>query len=538
MGYPFTKGTVCDGILVCHWHHWQFDLKSGACFVGGGDDVRTFPVEVKQGDVFVGISDDGSGAARDSMIDRGQRILERGLKDASPFLIAKAVVALSESGLSHLEIIRQGLVYGAGKTMDGWSSGVTILTLAGNLWDETAVKDHHLFLTHGLAQIGRKTSFRSSRPRIEPFPGRNAVDVPTLKRWFRRFITQRDIAAAERILVTLVDRGCGKEVIADFLFTAATDFYFTGDGHALDFANKTLEALDWVGWDNAPSLLRPIVVDLATRARHEEESLWAPSVSLLNEVFSRLDEIWAENQENEAGLNITSFAHDLVGRDFQETVPLVEETLRSGVDPRQLCRALTYAGALRVVRFHLKNEGDWHAVANLYSYAHALYQAFQVAPSRDLLRGIFHGVVYANLIRFLNMPEAQVPAPSDGLKDRFSGPKAMLNRLQELADFQKVQEAELLVNHYVRDGNDMGALWRGLTHILLREDAELHMFQVLEAALRHFDLADDAEEKRIHLLAATRYITAQKVMKAILWSTENAEKLQRGEMLSDRQDED
>ena len=60
----------------------------------------------------------------------------------------------------------------------------------------------------------------------------------------------------------------------------------------------------------------------------------------------------------------------------------------------------------------------------------------------------------------------------------------------------------------------------------------------LEVALRHFDLADDPEEKRIHLLAATRYIAAQKVMKGILWSTENAERLQRGDLLSEREDDD
>ena len=60
---------------------------------------------------------------------------------------------------------------------------------------------------------------------------------------------------------------------------------------------------------------------------------------------------------------------------------------------------------------------------------------------------------------------------------------------------------------------------------------------MLEVAFRHYDLATDPEEKRIHLLAATRYITAQKVMKNILWSTENAERLQRGDLLSERDDD-
>ena len=64
------------------------------------------------------------------------------------------------------------------------------------------------------------------------------------------------------------------------------------------------------------------------------------------------------------------------------------------------------------------------------------------------------------------------------------------------------------------------------------------MFQVLEVAYQHFDITSDDEEKRMHLLAATRYITAQKLMKNILWSTENAERLARGELLSERDDDD
>ena len=63
------------------------------------------------------------------------------------------------------------------------------------------------------------------------------------------------------------------------------------------------------------------------------------------------------------------------------------------------------------------------------------------------------------------------------------------------------------------------------------------MFRVLEVAYRHYELSDDPEEQRMHMLAATRYITAQKVMKGILWSTENAERLQRGDLLSERDDD-
>ena len=140
-------------------------------------------------------------------------------------------------------------------------------------------------------------------------------------------------------------------------------------------------------------------------------------------------------------------------------------------------------------------------------------------------------------LRWLNMPAARLPREGQRLDETFASEDEMLDRLQEFADFQKVFEAEVLVSQYLEEGYDIAKLRHTLAHIMLREDAELHMFQVLEVAFRHYDLSDDPQEKRMHLLAATRYITAQKVMKGILWSTENAERLQRGELLSERDDD-
>lgn len=538
MGYPMTKGSIRDGILICHWHHWEFDLKSGGCFLSGGDDLKAFPVEVRDDGVYVGLAPGERAAAQRRLIDRGMRTLEQGLKDRSAFLIAKAVTALRQAGATPQEIIQQGLFYGTRKTREGFSSGVAILTIAANMWDDIDAKDQNLFLVHGLNQIANRAGGSSRRQRFPFPPTSEETDLETLKRWFRRFIDQRDAGAAERILLTLHDRGQEPAVLADFVFSAATDFYFTGDGHALDFANKMFEGLDYVGWCGAHEILRPAVVDLVGRTRHEETSRWQDSVPVLEDVFGRLDEIWEENRANEAALDIPAYAQFMLGESFGPIVADIEAKLRAGVNPLDLCRAMTYAGAWRTVRFHLKNEGDWHDVANIYSYAHALYRAFCLAPSKELLRGIFHGAVFMTYLRWLNMPAARMPQPGQRLDETFAAPQKMLDRLSEFADFQKVYEAELLVNQYLEEGHDLTALRHALAHITLREDAELHMFQVLEVAFRHAEMAVDAEERRIHLLAATRYVTAQKLMKSILWSTENAERLQRGELLSEREDED
>ena len=539
MGYPMSKGSIRDGVLICPWHHWEFDLKSGGCFQTFGDDLKAFPVEIrKDGYLYVGLSRGEREATKRRMIDQGKRALERGLKDRSNFFIAKAVTALRNSGATPNEIIQQGLYYGTNKSSDGWSSGVTILALAANMWNDVDKKDHNLFLVHALSQISRRTT-GSSRTYRSPFPQNGQEhDLPTLKRWFRYFIDKRHDGAAERILLTLNDRGHSKSTIADFIFTAATDYYFTGDGHALDFANKMFESLDYVEWEGAHEILRPIIIDLTSRTRHEETSRWADALPVLEPIFARIDDIWQDNQDNQSELDVASFTQVMLEDDFVPVLDQIEKKLRSGVTPTDICRAMTYASAIRIARFHLKNEGDWHDVANIYSYAHGLYCAFQYTSSPELLRGIFHGAVFLTYLRWLNMPSARIPRNGQHLAENFNNPKQMLERLKEFADFQKVFEAEILVNQYLQEGYDVQQLKYTLAHILLREDAELHMFQVLEVAYRHYEITKDIEEKRMHLLAATRYITAQKLMKNILWSTENAERLARGELLSERDDED
>jgi len=39
-------------VLTCPWHHWQFDLRTGEN-VTGGERIRTYPIEVRDGRVTV-----------------------------------------------------------------------------------------------------------------------------------------------------------------------------------------------------------------------------------------------------------------------------------------------------------------------------------------------------------------------------------------------------------------------------------------------------------------------------------------------------
>jgi len=52
---PLAEGYVEDGSLVCPWHGWRYDVRTGTTDHPNAD-VRTFPAKIQAGEVLVSIS--------------------------------------------------------------------------------------------------------------------------------------------------------------------------------------------------------------------------------------------------------------------------------------------------------------------------------------------------------------------------------------------------------------------------------------------------------------------------------------------------
>lgn len=56
-GYPLSEGSLGEPCtLTCNWHNWKFDLASGDTLVGG-DKLRLYPVELRNGNIWVDVTD-------------------------------------------------------------------------------------------------------------------------------------------------------------------------------------------------------------------------------------------------------------------------------------------------------------------------------------------------------------------------------------------------------------------------------------------------------------------------------------------------
>ena len=519
MGFPLDRGTVSNGILTCHWHHARFDLSSGGTFDPFADDVRSFPVSVVDGEVWVDPSPPES-----DPVPRWSRRLEDGMEHNIRLVIAKSVLGLNSASADYTVPLTIGAEFGTTYSDSGWGQALSMMTCSANMLDYLSPGDRSLALYQGIRHVAAECAGRPPRFLVDPLPtGETRPEV--FKQWFRGFIEVRDDEGAERCLRTAIDLGISQREIADMIFAAATDRIYIDAGHVVDFCNKAFELLDHIGWEHAGLVLTSLVNGMASARRSEELNSWRNPidlVSMVQEARAALPDLWAEgeasrgdqlnaghvNQDDESALVATILEDDPAA-----TMNALKEAVRSGATAEQLGSAVAYAAFLRMARFHTSNEfGDWDTVHNTLTAANALHQALIRAPSVELVRAVFDTAISVYLDRFLNMPAQRLPEPNGAgaTGDPVSEYGAGLGQeiLDTMNSQQQVEQSARLVTDYVAGSGDPDSVLAVLAHAMLREDSTFHHFQIVDAAIKQYELRRGTDSARHVLVGMSRFLAA------------------------------
>ena len=525
MGFPLDRGSVSDGILTCHWHHARFDLASGGTFNPFADDVRSFPIAVVDGQVWV----DPRPKQRDEAAHWSARLRD-GLEHNIRLVSAKSVLGLHAAGADYRVPLRIGAEFGATYTAAGWGPAMTILTATANILPHLTEDDRPLALYQGLLHVSRECAGRPPRFVVDPLPtGETRPEV--FKQWFHNFIDVRDEDAAERCLRTAIELGLPARDIADMIFAASTDHIYLDAGHTLDFANKAFEMLDHIGWEHASRTLTSLVHGMSRARRSQELSAWRHPIDLASLVWQAREELPAlcEQGRQASGWDgADALARNMLGDSPSDILDAIKAAIRSGATAEQLGSAVAYAAFLRMAHFHVSNEfGDWDTVHNTLTAANALHQALRRAPSAELTRGVFDVAMSIYLDRFLNMPAQRIPETGDDPADG----SALLAELNDLMNVrQQVEEVSHLVSRHLTGGGDPDALMAALGHAMLAEDAGFHSFQIVDAGLRQYRERKGTESGRHVLIGMARYLAAHApTSRAVGQTYQIAVRLHRGE---------
>lgn len=503
MGFPLHQGSIQCGIITCDWHHARFDMASGGTFHPWADDVRSYPVRVENGEIWIDLSPPSS-----SPRERYRARLAHGLKHNLSLVLAKAVIGLDAAGSEPSAALEVAADFGTRYARNGWSSGLTILTAMANVLPSLAASDRPRALYQGLMHVANQTAGQSPAFVLDPLPT-TETRPDVFKQWFRDFVEVRNADGAQRTLRTAIAIGLPMTDIADMVFAACTDHLYLGGGHSLDFSNKAFELLNWIGWEHAGDVLPSLIAPLIDARRSEEQSNWRHPIDLaqlLWDAYDELPSLAAQGQRhNRTWEGRPTLVATLLEEDPAATIIALKQALASGAAFAELAGAVTFAALRRLAHFRTTNEfGDWITVLHTFTYANAVQQALRRSPTTELLRGVFDGAMSVYLDRFLNRPPA--PLPTLNGESLPANPTAAL--LDAMNTQQRVTEAAKLTLAHLAQGRPEADLLAALGEALLREDAEFHTFQMVEAGFRQFADLRGTEDAKVALIAIARYLAA------------------------------
>lgn len=538
MGFPLSKGSVRDGILICHWHEARFEMSSGCTFDLFADDVPAYDVEVRaDSTVWVAPYPRTAGAASERA--RWTRRLKDGLEQNVGLIQAKSILGLLRAGVAYTDIVRQIALFGA-ENRDSWAAGMTSLTALANLVPHLTSETAYLALFQGSVRVGDDCAGRPPRRAKLPLETPSDIPLATLKRWLLNWTYVRHRDAAERTLQTAIRSGATPEQLCDLLFTAATERYYADGGHLLDFTNKAAELLDLIGWQHAAAVLPLVLGQLASARGGEEQGHWRYPVDVvpaLQQAASDLPGLLESGAAKTWDSDIATLSAALLGDDPLVIIGTLRDALAGGARPTQVSQALAGAAALRVARFAASNEfGDWVTVLHTFTYCNAIDQAVRRCPaSPDVLRGVFHGAIAVFLDRFLNLPPARLPGErtNDDLASEPTDAETLLAQYRDALDGQREGAvAARAVARYLQLGHPEEGLFDALTFTAVREDADFHTIQMVEAGIRQYQAWRGQPEANAILIAVARYVAAHSpTPRARLQTARIALRLHRGEAM-------
>lgn len=388
-GYGLAQGDVKGELLTCAWHNWKFQLPTGECVLGG-EAVRSYPVEVRNGSVWIDITDPAPEVVAPQLFSS----LLEAIGDVDIGRMARDAERLQRIGTPLTEIVREGMRYGAPKVEYGWNHSLATLTDCLNLAELFEGPLRSLPVLQGLSVVSETEVRRPERPRPEPIDPEavyGSIDAALLA--YPRLVDDEDAVAAEALMRGLIASGVEPRAIRHALLSAVTD-HFLGYGHPLIYCQKAFEMLDQIGWGEADTVLGPLVPNMTLSTRYDNLPYmrkflraWEGSGVDMSDLMSR---------RTAGPFDRDAYMRTLLDGSPEDAFGSLASALQTGTPVVQLIDATSRAAAERFARFDIDldvddtNDWGWLDVTHTLTYTDALRWAWSVDPTPELLRGLFH----------------------------------------------------------------------------------------------------------------------------------------------------
>jgi nitrite reductase/ring-hydroxylating ferredoxin subunit len=469
-GYALVRGDVKDGVLTCAWHNWKFELGTGVCRYGG-ENIRTYPVEIRQGQVFVDIADPPAEIVRPDLF----RSLVEAMDDLDVGRVARDAMRLQRIGTPLADVVREGVRYAAPRAEYGWDHSLATLAdcLRMSLFFEESLRA--LPVIQGLSVAAEDQVRRPARPQPEPIdPVARYGSMEDALRAYPVLVDEERADDAEALFRGLVAAHVPPATLRHTLLTAVTD-HFLAYGHSMIFVQKAFEMLDQIGWHEADTVLSPLVPEMVLGTRYDKLPYMRRFLRTWEAAAPDLESL--TRRTGTGGFERETYRRALTDGSPEGVVQALVSALEGGALVTDVIDETGRAASERLARFDIEldlddtNEWGWLDVTHTLTYLNALRWAWSVDPTPAVLRGLFHAAWFVQWTgqfderngsgrpgphtteNAAEVHRAIVDRDPDGavaLVDGYEGPREELERALAKAAAEDHSVAPIMVAHVVK----------------------------------------------------------------------------------------
>ena len=466
MGYPLVRGRVRQGVLSCDWHGWSYDMEGGGCFTGGCDDLATFPVEVRNGDVYIDVA--SGGKKRD---DAHFLLLKEGLLSTDSWTLSKAIAIMLAKGVSEeetLELMVKHMGRHISTDRDAFEGGRKLAMMMNGVKVARMYQPEDRLIPFMMAADGASGRL-GDRPDRQPLPP--PVDWQKLEDWIRVFSTDKEWEGIEKCLITARQFGGHDEKIIPLFFERAVEPFFLNHSRNLIDLTHLAEILEQFGWEMTEELVCNLGAKILGQGRGRPGELHREAIQKLEEISPIFDELPQETStESSVDYDENKFSAALVSGDLDEVFDAVTEMLTAGVPINTLVTTMVMTAGDRMARTPVNMSPGWWDLQEEMEISSTVRKVLRHGGTKIAAKALYHAAWRFFNNRWLNIRHQSITESRTPTKPIALDEETALSEIVDAIESVRIQEIGRRTREYLNAGCSAERLMTEMGLCILKDD--------------------------------------------------------------------
>ena len=502
MGYPLTRGRVRGGVLTCDWHGWSYDMGGGGCFTSGCDDLSTFPIEVREDEIYINIA--GGGKKRD---DAHFLLLQEGLLSGDNWTLSKAVAIMLARGVSEADVLNRLVRHGGRHfvtELDAGDGGWQLAYLVNGVKVANQYEPEDRLIPLMMAASGA-SGRAGDRPAIAPLPGE--ITWEKLERWIRVFSADREWEGIEKCLITARRLGGHDDKIIPLAYECIVEPFFLGHNDSLLYIGYLAELLEQFGWEVAEELVCNLTAKTLGRGRVAPDEIRREAISKLESLEDFIADLAANPPAQTTDFDEDAFAAGLVSGELDDTFDTITKALKSGVEINRIASTMVLIGADRMARTPASMSPGWWELGREISLASSIRTVLRFAGFRVAAKALYHVAWEFFSNRWLNIRQIPLSAPRSTAPSEASNEDEAIEGVINAIETVQIQEIGRVTRQYLNHDFSADRLLSELGQSILKDDNGWDILNTLRTTFDEWKLCEGHPARNQLLVGLARWTT-------------------------------